>query len=127
MDRTGQIEIRYNGREMRNKATYILMFFAFFVYSLSGVLSKFASKFEMFSLSYLLCFCGIIVVLGVYAILWQQILKRIELSVAMSYKPVVLAFGTLWAVFFFGETVDVKFLVALALIVTGLVVMGNEK
>lgn len=109
---------------MKNKSTYILMYFSFFIYSLSSVFSKLASSLELFSLPYLLCFCGIIFILGIYAILWQQILKKIELSVAMSHKPIVLVYGTLWAVCFFGETVGAKFFIGLALIITGLVVIG---
>ena len=61
--------------------------------------------------------------LAVYAILWQQVLKKIELSVAMSHKPILLVFGTLWAVCFFGETVGIKFFVGLLFILTGLVII----
>lgn len=81
----------------------------------------------MLSVPYILCLCGIVFVLGVYAVLWQQVLKRVELSIAMSHKPIVLVFGTLWAVCFFGETVGVKFFMGLALIITGLVVIGVKK
>ncbi len=80
----------------------------------------------MLSVPYILCLCGIIFVLGVYAVLWQQVLKKIELSVAMSHKPIVLVFGTLWAVCFFGESLSIKFFIGLALILTGLVVMESR-
>lgn len=73
---------------------------------------------------YILCFAGIVFILGIYAVLWQQVLKKIPLSIAMSNKPVVLVFGTLWAILFFGETIDDKFFIGIALILAGLFVIG---
>lgn len=102
------------------------MYVAFFIYSLSGIFSKIASKQNFLSLYYNLFFIGIILVLGVYAILWQQVLKKISLSVAMSNKPIVLILGILWAVLFFDETVDVKFFIGIPLIIIGLFVIGVE-
>ena len=102
------------------------MYMAFFIYSLSGIFSKLASKHDFLSLPYILCFVGVIFILGFYAILWQQVLKKLPLSIAMSNKPVVLVFGSLWAIFFFGETINVKFFIGIALIATGLFVIGAE-
>lgn len=102
------------------------MYVAFFIYSLSGIFSKLASKQDFMSLPYILCFAGVIFILGVYALLWQQVLKKIPLSIAMSNKPVVLVFGTLWAVFFFGEMIGIKFFIGIALICAGLFVIGEE-
>ena len=109
---------------MKNKSSFVLMYMAFFIYSLSGIFSKLASKHDFLSLPYILCFVGVIFILGFYAILWQQVLKKLPLSIAMSNKPVVLVFGTLWAVLFLGETIDVKFFIGIVLIVVGLFVIG---
>lgn len=102
------------------------MYAAFFVYSLAGICSKLASRQVFLSVPYLLCFAGIVAVLGVYAVLWQQVLKKIPLSVAMSNKPVVLIFTTLWAVIFFGEALSIKFFIGIALVFAGLFVIGVE-
>lgn len=102
------------------------MYAAFFVYSLSGVFSKLASRQEFLSLAYLVCFLGVVFILGGYALLWQQVLKKIPLAVAMSNKPVVLVFATLWAVLFFDERITVKFFIGLAFIIAGLFIIPAE-
>ena len=112
--------------KMKNKGSFLLMYLAFFIYSLSGIFSKLASTKDFLSFSYILCFVGVIFILGVYALLWQQVLKRIPLSVAMANKPFVLVFGTLWAVLLFGEIIGVKFFIGIAIIIAGLFVMGAE-
>lgn len=102
------------------------MYVAFFIYSLSGIFSKFASNQVFLSFQYNLYFVGIIVILGIYAILWQQVLKKIPLSVAMANKPVVLIFTTIWAVLFFHEKINVKFFLGITLIIIGLFIIGAE-
>ena len=52
------------------------------VYSLSGVLSKLASGFSFSDIGFYLCYCGILALLGIYAIGWQQIIKRLPLTTA---------------------------------------------
>lgn len=110
---------------MKNKITSILfMYVSFFIYSLSSIFSKLASKTDFLSLKYILLFGCVFVILAVYAVLWQQVLKRVELSVAMSNKPVVLIFTTLWAVFFFGEQITIKFIIGMLLIFAGIFIIG---
>lgn len=72
---------------MKQAYSYLLMYFSFFIYSLSGIVTKIASRQDFLSLKYIFCFSIIILILGIYAVLWQQILKKIELSVAMANKP----------------------------------------
>lgn len=52
------------------------MYAAFFIYSLSVVFAKLASRLTPLSLPYLLCLGGIIAVMGIYAVLWQQVLRN---------------------------------------------------
>ena len=76
------------------------------------------------SFGYLLCFAGIILILGIYAILWQQVLKKVPLSVAMANKPVALILSLLWAFFLFKEALSVKVLFGIALIIAGVILIG---
>ncbi|MDD7451840.1 MAG: EamA family transporter [Treponema sp.] len=103
------------------------MYISFFIYSFSGIFSKIASTQEFLSLKYIFCFGAIIMILGIYAVLWQQILKKIELSVAMSNKPLVLILGTVWAVLFFNEEISTKFVVGMILIFVGILIVSLEK
>ena len=63
--------------------------------SLSGVCSKMASRYtdHIFSVSFIFWFGLVFVIMFGYAIIWQQILKRMPLTVAYANKPVTLIFG----------------------------------
>ena len=76
------------------------------VYSLSGVLSKLASGFSFSDIGFYLCYCGIIALLGVYAIGWQQIIKRLPLTTAYANKAVTVVWGIIWGILFFSEEIN---------------------
>ena len=100
------------------------MYLSFFIYSLSSIFSKLAAGQVFLSVRYVLCFCGIIAVLGVYAILWQQVLKHIPLSVAMANKPIALVLSLVWAFLLFGESFTAKTVIGIAIIFAGIVIIG---
>lgn len=102
------------------------MYIAFFVYSLSSVFSKLASKYEMLSLPYIFCFCGIIGILGLYAIIWQQVLKKIHYTVATSSKPFVLVISFLWAFLLFKERITLKFVIGALCILVGIFLVNGK-
>ena len=60
------------------------------IYTLSGVAAKFASGTGFLSLKFILFYGLEIFILGIYAILWQQIIKRIDLSVAYANRSLAL-------------------------------------
>lgn len=104
------------------------MYSSFFIYSLSSIFSKLASKQNFLSINYCLCFSAIIFILGLYAVLWQQILKRIELSIAMANKPIVLVLTLIWARLFFNEEISMKVLIGIFLIFSGIIIISlNHK
>ena len=76
------------------------------VYSLSGVLSKLASGFSFSDIGFYLCYCGIIALLGVYAIGWQQIIKRLPLTTAYANKAVTVVWGIIWGILLFSEEIN---------------------
>ncbi len=103
-----------------------LMYAAFFIYSLSSIFSKLASREAFLSLPYILCFGGIIFILGLYAVLWQQVLKKIPLSVAMANKPVALVLSLLWAFLLFKEQLSLKVILGVVLMLGGIIVIGGD-
>ena len=110
---------------MKNKSSFfLLMNLSFFIYSLSSIFSKLAAKKEFLSISYILCFAGIILILGIYALLWQLILKKISLSVAMANKPIALVLSLLWAFLLFKESITPKIIAGIVLILAGVIVIG---
>ena len=60
------------------------------ILSFAGVLSKRASAVDFLSVEFLIYYGLIIFIMGVYAILWQQIIKRFELSVAYANKGTLI-------------------------------------
>ncbi len=73
--------------------------------SLGGVLSKAASQVPFLSLAFIGLYAAEIFVLFAYAILWQQVLKHIPLTVAFCNKSVGMIWTTLWGVLLFNEGV----------------------
>lgn len=106
---------------------YFLLYFALAVYSVCGVFSKLAGKEAFLSPKFSLFCFGLVMVLGVYAILWQKILKMFPLTVAFSNKAIVVPLGMLWGYLFFQETITLKMIVGALIIFVGIVVIGGEK
>ena len=101
------------------------------VYSMSGILSKKAALTEFLSLEFCLCYGGIIGLLGLYAIGWQQIIKRLPLTTAFANKAITIVWGIVWSVLFFGESITPGKIVGALLVVGGVVLYaiadGKEK
>lgn len=112
---------------MSKFTSYAFMYFSFLIYSTTTIFSKLASSQSFLSPKYCFYFTIIVFILGIYAILWQQILKKIELSVAMSNKPIVIVLALLWAYLFFKEIITVRLVIGCALIIVGVVVVTVKK
>jgi len=108
---------------MKNKRiiTVILLNVLLLVYSLSGVLSKKAAMTDFLSLQFCLCYGGIIFLLGVYAICWQQIIKILPLTTAFANKAITIIWGILWSYIFFGEKLSVGKGIGAGLVACGIV------
>ena len=68
-----------------------------------------------------------ILVLGVYAVLWQQVLKKMQLNVAYANKAVAIIWGMLWGVLFFNETLSAQNVIGAALVLFGVVLMAADE
>ena len=81
---------------------------------------------EPFSWSYLLWFGGAVAIIGIYAVLWQQILRRIELSTAYLFKGTTLIFTMLFAALLFGETITIPNIIGSVIIITGITLLARS-
>lgn len=98
------------------------------IYTLSSVMAKLASGQEAFSAPFLLFYLAELMILGVYAILWQQMIKKFELSVAYTNRAMALLWSMLWAVVLFHDRVTMKNVIGVALVIVGtLIVNGGEE
>ena len=96
------------------------------LYAGSSVFSKFASQQEIGSAAYCLGLAGAIGVMGAYAICWQQILKRVELSTAYMFKGTSLIFVMLFAFALFGEQISIMNIIGAVVIIIGITLFAKE-
>ena len=96
------------------------------IYTLSSVVAKFATEKELFSFSFFLFYGLEIAILGVYAILWQQMIKRFDLSIAYANRAMALLWSALWAVVLFRETLNEKQAAGIALVILGTVIVNTD-
>lgn len=96
------------------------------VYTLSGVTAKIASGFEVLSGKFILFYGLEIAVLGVYAILWQQIIKRFDLSVAYANRAMAILWSLVWSVLFFHEHVTVKNVIGVFIVLAGTMLVNLD-
>ena len=109
-----------NGSKIR---IFIILQLMNILYSLNSVLVKFVSmKWEnigLFALPTLLLLLAAIAILGIYAILWQKILTKVDLTVAYMCKGMIIFWGMLWAFLFFKEQITLFNLLGTGLIFSG--------
>jgi len=70
---------------------------------------------------FLICAFG---VLGIYAILWQQILKHIPLTTAFMFKSITVLYGMFFAAILFKENITMNNMIGAMLIITGIIILG---
>ncbi len=105
---------------------YILLYGGFVVYSFVSVLAKYASAQSDFVVmaAYLI---GEIFLLGVYAVLWQQALKKFPLVVAMSNKGVTVVFSLIWSALLFQEEITIINILGTLMILIGIWMVSTDE
>ena len=105
---------------MQSFLKHIAIIGAFFIYTSSGVFSKLASQQGFLSPLYLTFLACTIGVLFFYALLWQQIIKRMPVSDAYLFKGTAVVFGLSLAHFIFGEAITMHNCIGAAVIICGI-------
>ncbi len=108
--------------------TFAVLHFILLLYSFVGVFMKLAFKNEFLSLGFFL-FAGLAVLfLGIYALLWQQVLKKMPLTVAFTNKAICIVWGMLWGALILGDTITWYKILGSLIVFPGvvLVVSSNE-
>lgn len=96
------------------------------VYACTSIFTKMASRQEILSLSYLLWIAGAIGVMGVYAVLWQQLIARMPLATAYMFKGTSLIFVLLISALLFGEAITINNVIGSAIIIGGIVLFAKS-
>ena len=99
---------------------------AVIVYSLSTVAAKLASDNEFLSFKYILFFGLDFAILALYAIIWQQMIKKFQLSIACANKAVTLLWSMLWNFLIFSTGITLWKVIGVLFVVAGVIVMNSE-
>ncbi|MEG0764042.1 MAG: transporter [Oscillospiraceae bacterium] len=108
-----------------NVKTFIALHLLLVVFSLSSVCSKMASTKAFMSIGWIIFYGLVIALLGIYAIGWQQIIKRIPLSTAYANKAITVLWGLIWGMLIFGEKPTLTKLIACLLIICGTILFSS--
>ena len=106
---------------------FILLHLILFAYSVSSIFSKLAARQQFLSVSFFLCYGMVLLLLGIYSIVWQQVIKKMPLSTAFANKAVTAVWGLLWGVLLFHEAVTPAKLAGLGFVIAGVVLFSGSE
>lgn len=114
---------------MKKLLPYIVLQMIILIYSLGGICSKMASSKDFLSFEWIFFYGLVLLALGIYAILWQQVLKKVNLNVAYASKAVTLIWGSIWGVVIFHETISWNNILGGVIVLAGVILMvtGGDK
>ena len=107
--------------------SYILLHMVLLLYSMGGICSKLAAGQSFLSLKFILFYGILLLNLAVYALLWQQILKRLPLVTAYANKAITVIWGMLWGYLFFREQIRVQQIIGGLIIIAGVYFVVTDK
>lgn len=96
------------------------------IYTLSTVFAKFASGQEFLSFKFILFYGIEMVILGLYAIIWQQLIKKFDISIAYANKAMGLLWSIIWAILIFKDTITIKNIIGVVIVIIGTIIVNSE-
>ena len=106
---------------------YILLHLLLLLYSTCGIFSKNAAAQRFLSPKWILLYGCMIMILGIYAICWQQLLKHIPLNIAYVNKSVTLVWTMLFGAVIFDEKITVIKIAGALLVIAGSILITTSK
>lgn len=89
-------------------------------YSTVSIATKFTSMQEMLSLRYFVGLAITVLIMGLYAVLWQQILKKVDITLAYMFKATGVIYVLLYSAFLFNEGVTSWNIIGASIIIIGI-------
>ena len=117
--RDNRIEEKKPQKGPRILLYYLLLHGALLLFSFGGVCSKIAGNQEFLSMLFIIFYGLLLVILFAYALIWQQVLKAIPLTVAYANKGILIFYGMLWGTLFFGEKIRPRMLIGALIVLVG--------
>ena len=107
---------------IKNKL-YIKLIAVYFIYSLSVLFSKIAGVQDN-NISFIVFYFISLGFMGIYAILWQIILKKNDLSKAYPFKCLTIVFLMIFGYFMWNEVITFNIIIGTLLIFAGVMLLG---
>lgn len=105
---------------------FIILQFGVLAYSLSNVCAKYASSYQILSWQFIAIYILDIIFLGIYAIIWQQIIKYLQLSIAYTSKAISLIGALIFGIIFFNETITINKIIGVIIVISGIIVVNLD-
>ena len=98
------------------------------LFSVSAIFSKLAAGEEALSFKWIMYYGVVLFIMFVYALAWQQIIKKMPIVTAYANKAVTVIWGIIWGFLIFKEKITPTKIIGALIIVVGvyLVVSGDE-
>ena len=93
----------------------------FLIYAASSVFIKYAAVSDFFSLKFFLYGALAMLLSIIYAVFWQQILRRFKLSFASVNRSASMLWTVLFGLLLFNESISFKGIIGIILIIIGIV------
>lgn len=101
--------------------TFLQLHILLLIYSLSAVFSKLAGQNIFLSTPFIIFYGIVLFILFAYAIVWQQVIKKMPLVTAYSNKAVTVIWGLIWGMVFFKEKITGWNILGVIIIILGIV------
>lgn len=111
---------------VKSYSIYLALIGVNLIYACTSICTKMASRQEILSWPYLLWIAGAVGVMGLYALLWQQVITRMPISTAYMFKGTSLIFVLLFSALLFGEGITTNNLIGSAIIIAGIVLYSKS-
>lgn len=97
------------------------------IYSFATVVAKLAAGQEFLSIGFIIFYAIEIIILGIYAICWQQVIKKFDISIAYANKAMSILWAILWAVIFFRESITINNVIGVIIVLIGTIIVNKDE
>ena len=97
------------------------------IHTISQVMLKMASKYEFMSLEFIFFYAMMFLALFIYALCWQQMIKRLDLSIAYANRAAAILWALLWSALIFNEPITKYKVLGVLVVLIGVMVINTGK
>lgn len=96
------------------------------IYTTSGIFAKLASGNSFLSFKFILFYGAEMCILALYALLWQQIIKKVDLSIAYANRAMAIIWSMIWAAVIFNDSITIQNMIGVVIVLIGTMIVNSE-